>query len=135
MKLTAVFLLAITMNVSATGHSQNVTLNLFNTSLQKVFKEVRKQTGYVFFYKTDVLEGQPKINISVNNASINELMETCLSDLPLSYSIIDKTIVIRTKEGGVGKNPIVNEIPPADIQVSGRVLTAGGDPLVICIAL
>ena len=49
MKLTAVFLLAITMNVSATGHSQNVTLNLFNTSLQKVFKEVRKQTGYVFF--------------------------------------------------------------------------------------
>ena len=130
MKLTAVFLLAITMNVSATGHSQDVTLNLSSTSLQKIFKEIRKQTGYVFFYKTDVLKDQPRINVSVRKATINDVMEACLSDLPLSYSIIDKTIVIRAKERVAEKNTIVIETPPADIQVSGRVLTTAGDPLV-----
>src|SRR3954468_12822348 len=98
MKLTAVLLLATSMTVSATGHSQNVTLNLANASLQKVFKEVRKQTGYVFFYKVDILKNQPRINVSVNDATVIDVMETCLSDLPLSYTIIDKTIVIRAKE-------------------------------------
>ena len=98
MKLTAVFLLAISINVSANGYSQNVTLNFSRTSLEKIFKEIRKQTGYVFFYKTDLLKDLPKINVKVNNASISEAMDASLINLPLTYAIIEKTIVISAKE-------------------------------------
>lgn len=126
MKLTAVLLLAITMDVSATGFSQEVTLNLSNTSLEKVFKEIRKQTGYVFFYKTNVLKGIPKLNISVHNADIKETMEACLGRLPLSYSIIDKTIVVSPKEI---LEIITPQIIVPDIQVTGKVTSETGDPL------
>jgi hypothetical protein len=50
MKLTIVLLIAACLQVSAKGYSQKVTLKENNISLQKVFEEIRKQTGYHFFY-------------------------------------------------------------------------------------
>lgn len=128
MKLTAVFLLAITMNVSATGYSQEITLNLSNTSLENVFKEIHRQTGYVFFYKSNILKGVPKITIAVHNAGIKETMEACLVSSPLSYAIIDQTIVVRTKDL-VALKKITTEVALPDIQVTGKVTTAAGEPL------
>jgi len=129
MKLTAVFLLAISVNVSANGYSQNVTLNFSRTSLEKIFNEIRKQTGYVFFYKTDLLKDLPKVKVKVNNATISEAMDASLINLPVTYAIIEKTIVIRPKEI-VEKKSVVEYSPPADLKISGRITTDGGKPLV-----
>ncbi|MEO7767573.1 MAG: carboxypeptidase-like regulatory domain-containing protein, partial [Ferruginibacter sp.] len=128
MKLTAVFLLAITMNVSATGYSQNVTLNFSHASLEKIFKEVRKQTGYVFFYKTAILKGIPVIDVSVKNADIQQAMDACLAHLPLTYAIIDKTIVVNLKVSS-REEKVAEKSPPADIEVNGKVATDAGVPL------
>ena len=98
MKLTAVFLLAISVSVSANGYSQDVTLNFSRTSLEKIFNEIRKQTGYVFFYKTDLLKDLPKVKVKVTNASISEAMDASVLNLPLTYTIIDKTIVLSAKK-------------------------------------
>jgi len=128
MKLTAVFLLAISINISAKGHSQEITLKLSNTSLEKAFSEIRKQTGYVFFYKTDLLKDLPHISLKVKNATLEETMEACFSNLPLSYAIIDKTIVVSAK---VIKSieKVEEELPPVDIEVTGRIITDAGVPL------
>ncbi len=128
MKLTAVFLLALSVNLSAEGYSQDITLKLANASLEKAFNEIRKQTGYVFFYKTDLLKDLPSINLKVKNATLEKTMETCLSNLPLTYAIIDKTIVVSAK---VIKSieKVEEELPPADIEVTGRITTDAGAPL------
>jgi TonB-linked SusC/RagA family outer membrane protein len=128
MKLTAVFLLAISINVSAKGHAQEITLKLSNTSLEKVFSEIRKQTGYVFFYKTDLLKDLPGINLKVKNASIEETMEACFSNLPLTYTIIDRTIVVSAKPARIDKK-VKEVVPQADIDVRGRITNDGGVPL------
>jgi TonB-linked SusC/RagA family outer membrane protein len=128
MKLTAVFLLAISMNVSAIGYPQEVTLHLSHTSLENVFKHIRKQTGYVFFYKSNILKGVPNVTIAVNKASVKETMELCLLSLPLSYTIIDQTIVVRAKESSKPEK-VLTEIMLPDLQVTGKVTTANGEAL------
>ena len=49
MKLTAILILSACLQVSATGLSQNISLSEKNVPLQKVFKQIHKQTGYQFF--------------------------------------------------------------------------------------
>jgi hypothetical protein len=39
------------MQVSARNYSQKVTLNGNSITLQKVFEEIKKQTGYQFFIR------------------------------------------------------------------------------------
>jgi TonB-linked SusC/RagA family outer membrane protein len=129
MKLTAIILLTATLNVSATGFSQDVTLSLHRTPLEKVFKEVQKQTGFSFFYDADLLKGAPKVSLNVTRLALTELLDRCLSDLSLRYVIIDKTIVIKPQKKIPPPAEIVNAVV-ANILVEGVVETSDGTPLV-----
>jgi hypothetical protein len=53
MKLTSILLLAATLQVSARGYSQNVSLKVKGASLEKVMSEIQRQTGYRFIYEKD----------------------------------------------------------------------------------
>jgi len=50
MKLFAVFMLAFCLQAGAFGYGQKVTLTAKNASLKSVLTELKKQTGYLFFY-------------------------------------------------------------------------------------
>lgn len=65
MKITTVLLLALTLQISATGYSQKVTLNLRNVPLLKVLREIRKQTGFSFFYNSETLKQAGRENFCV----------------------------------------------------------------------
>ena len=97
MKLTAVLLFAACLQVSATGYSQKITLSQNNVSLRKVFKEIEKQSDYQFFYKDRLVSQTENVSIHVTNASIGEALDQCLKDQPLSYTILDKIIVVKAK--------------------------------------
>ena len=56
MKLTTIFLLAICMNAAAKGFGQKVSLLQTNAPLEKIFREIKKQTGYTFAYTRSLLK-------------------------------------------------------------------------------
>lgn len=126
MKLTAILLLAVCLHSSATGFSQNISLSVRNTPLEKVFKEIRKQTGYSFFYKNTLLRQAPKVNLSVKDASLQETLDLCFADLPVEYAIVAQTVVISPKKIDV---PVSNVTEPVAIEIQGTVTTAEGEPL------
>ncbi|MEP7256961.1 MAG: TonB-dependent receptor [Flavitalea sp.] len=128
MRLTAIILLAASLNVTASGFSQEVTLSVRNAPLGKVFKEIQKQTGCAFFYNVDLLRGIPKVSVAVTGASLRETLDRCLINLPLHYVIIDKTVVIKPKKE-VPPEILVTAEPVADITVEGIVRSATGEPL------
>ena len=66
MKLSTIFILAAIMQVSANSYSQNVTLNETNSNLDKVFTEIRKQTGYDFLYNTRLLRNTVPVTVNVH---------------------------------------------------------------------
>jgi len=124
---TTVLMIFALLQVSANGFSQ-ISLNKRNTPLEAVFKSIEKQTDYVFFSKDNDYKNKD-INIHVNNVSIETALDACFKDLPLTYKIIDKTIVVRKSEKREPANVSGNTKNVA-IDIQGRVTDAKGDALV-----
>jgi TonB-linked SusC/RagA family outer membrane protein len=124
-KLTAVLLVSACLQVSAKGYSQKVTLSETDVPLKKVFKEIRRQTGYLFFYSDELLQQARKVTIHLQDASLEQVLDSCFRDQPLVYHIVAKTIIVN----GAEPRPVSNPPPPDKIQVRGRVRDAGGAPL------
>jgi hypothetical protein len=94
MNYLTIFLLATCLQLSAGAYSQKVTLSGENISLKYVFSEIKKQTGYTFVYREVLLQRAGKVNINVRNASIQQVLDICFRNQPLSYSIINNNIVV-----------------------------------------
>ncbi|WP_025765310.1 TonB-dependent receptor [Dyadobacter tibetensis] len=98
MKLTAFFLLAVFMQVSAAVYSQTVRLNEHKSGLEKVFNEIRKQTGYNFLYNSRLLRNTDPVNIKAENEPLHRVLDQIFENQPLTYSIIERTIVVKKKK-------------------------------------
>ena len=126
MKITT-FLLIITLtNVSAAAFSQ-ITINEKNVSLEKVLKVIKKQTGYLVFYNDQDLQYANKIDVDFKNATLDDALNTCFTDQPLNYTIINKTIVIQKKEETF-MDKIRSTLDMA-VVIKGKVLNERGDPI------
>jgi TonB-linked SusC/RagA family outer membrane protein len=127
MKLIAMLLFLISFKGFATGaYAQNVSLDFKNVPLKKVFKEIQKQTGYYFLYTVELLERVEKENLVFQNASLQEVMNKCLQNTELTYSIVEKTIVIKSI---VSVPDIEVQAPPMLIPITGKVTDDKGQPL------
>lgn len=130
MKLSAVLLFAISLNISANVNSQTVTFSGKNVSIEKVFREVRKQTGYLIFCSYDVLGEARTVSINARDMALEEFLRTVLKSQLLDFSIENKTILIRKLGRSSPESGIEIPVPlPPPITVSGRVVTENGDPL------
>jgi len=120
MKLTAFLIIAAFLQLSTRGYSQKVSLSLSNASLGKVFKEITRQTGYSFLYTDEILNGIPKVDIHIKNVPLETALDNCFKDQPLTYSIVERTVIIKRKE----ENP-----PLPGPEVHGRVTDSTGRPM------
>jgi len=125
MKLTTILLIAICLQASANGNAQRVSISQQNTSLEKVFKEIHRKTGYQFFYQDELLRKAQHFDINVKNASIEEVLELCFKNQPLNFTITEKTITIEPKQ--VPRE--MNAPPPVQVEVRGMVKDENGNPL------
>ena len=129
MKLIVLLLIAATQ-VSATDFPQ-ITIFEKNAPLEKVFKEIEKQSGYVFSYDLALLHQAKSISIEAKNAQLSDVLNDCFKEQPLSYSIVGKTVVVKQKEEFLNNNPLVVENAiNENIKVSGTITdVATGKPL------
>jgi TonB-linked SusC/RagA family outer membrane protein len=125
MKLTVILLL-IAFHVSADGYTQVVTLDKKNAPLTEVFKEIRQQTGYDFFYELTWLEKAKPVTINVNNIPLTEALNLCFKDQPLTYSITGTTIVLKLKPAPAQLTMFKT---PDGFDVRGVVLDENSAPL------
>ncbi|RZK58827.1 MAG: SusC/RagA family TonB-linked outer membrane protein, partial [Pedobacter sp.] len=120
MKLIAILLLTASMHLSAASYSQNITLSVRNADLQNVFKEVNKQSGYLFFYTGKINISQKKVSVVLKSATIKQALDEILKDQALTYTIINNTVVLQNSaESPKGIESIVKPIP-----LTGRVVDA-----------
>ena len=98
MKFTAILLLATALQVSAKSYSQQVTLSLKDAPLEQVFSAIRQQTGYSFVYNDRLMKNTRPVSLEVNKASLEDVLQACFKDQPVTYSILDKIIVVKPRE-------------------------------------
>jgi TonB-dependent starch-binding outer membrane protein SusC len=129
MKLTTVFMIIACLQVSAAGFSQKVTIKGENISIQRIFEDIRKQTGFQFLYADDALRTAKPISLSVRNEKLENVLALCFRDQLLSYTISDKTIVVKRK---YAEPTVVAAIEPEAVappDIKGKVTDNNGAPL------
>lgn len=128
MRLTTVFLIAMIMQVSAGTFGQSITLHTKNTTLSTIIRDIRTQSGYDFFYNKELLKNTRPVTINVKNASIEEVLNQCLSGTALTFKIDNKAVVIKEKQVTVLDK--VKDFFTLPVDVRGRVVDlATGNPL------
>ena len=134
MKLTAIWLFAFCMQVSARSYSQKVSISVNNATLQQVFREITRQTGISFVYREAMLNGIDRVTLHVKNASIEQVLDACLRDQHIGYKLIGRSIVIR-KDAPVAivetraPDSVMYAEPPPPREIRGIVRTVNGAPL------
>ncbi|HVV05539.1 MAG TPA: TonB-dependent receptor [Puia sp.] len=126
--MTTILVLSACLTASANGVAQKVTLSESHVRIQKVFREIRKQTGYVFFYDAGVLQEAKPVSITVKDASVEEVLRQIFRGQPLDFSIERKSVTIVQKE--IREKPVEAAIPdqPSNT-ITGTVKDEKGNPL------
>lgn len=121
-KLTSVIIMLTLLQVQANGYAQRITIKARNIRLEQIFKEIKKQTSYNLFYDQDMLHAAAPVNISVKDASVEQVLEECFAGQHLTYEIDDNSITIRKKTTDLTK-ALPGNINQ-QIIISGRVTDA-----------
>nr|MCU0387933.1 TonB-dependent receptor plug domain-containing protein [Chitinophagaceae bacterium] len=132
MKLTAILMLVFSFQVNANIFSQKVTLEEKGASLQKIFRQIHRQTGYQFFYQDDLLDKYGKVDISVRNVELQEALKKCFNGLPLTFQVVNKTIIVNAQQNSqnvVVTPEVIEEPAPPPAEVRGIVLNEKSEPL------
>lgn len=99
---------------------QQIQLNLKDTSLEKVIKEIEKQTSYSFMYDSSV-DLSYHTDISYQGESISSLLTTLFNGKNIFYEILSNQIVLR-------KGQVQPDVPT--IRVKGTVKDKNRESLI-----
>jgi len=126
LKLTFLLLTIAMLHVSASGLSQSISFSGKDVPLEKIFAEVKKQTGYVFFYDLSVVKTAPAVTVEAKNMPLDNFLQLVFRDGRLKYTIQGTAIVVSMAERlpAIAGGPATEHVP-----VSGRVTDANGNPL------
>ncbi|WP_316814340.1 SusC/RagA family TonB-linked outer membrane protein, partial [Pedobacter heparinus] len=130
MRLTTVILIATIMQVSATGFAQKISMVKSKAPLKTVLKELKSQSGYIFLYTESVLKLAKPVDIKVNDADFQDVLEQIFENQPLSYTINESTITVKEKSPSLlDRALLVIQSIAKDLTVKGRVTDQDGKPL------
>jgi len=110
------------MQVSAKVAAQKITINERNAPIGKILKMIKDQSGQGFFYDNKLIKEAANVNINIQEATLEQALNTLFENQPFKYTSVDGTVVISKKEGATSgeKEPI---------RISGDILDDQGNPL------
>ena len=120
MKLVFILMTTVLLEVSAVAHAQKISFSYKNTTLQQVFQDIRKQSGYNILCDADII--QTKVtNLECRNGSLETALHECIEGKGLTYTISRNTVVVKRMPAGTPA--------AAQITVTGKVTDKSGTPL------
>ncbi len=124
-RITVILLLAGLMQVSAKSYSQNMKLNieLRNATIAAVLNQIENQSEYRFFYDNGQIDLSRKIDLNIENRSIDEILKQLFDGTQISYEISGRRILLVPKPGTEWMQQ------PKQSKVSGKVTDSSGTSL------
>lgn len=131
--LSYVFLLMFSMQflLAYSGRSQaldsiNVTVELRNENLRKLFKKIEKQTGFMFAYQPQQVDDYTGLSLPRKTRSVKATLDIALDGTALHYRQVNNSIIIfRRKE----EHFSISENKELAITITGTVVDAQSIPM------
>lgn len=122
MRITAFMLFIFCLHVNAKVVSQAITLSGKDIPAERLFAEVKKQTGYVVVCNEDLLRKLKPVSLNALRLPLKSFLEEAFRGQPVDFEIMRTTVGVREKRSGV--------VEDMDPPVRGVVLDSAGHPLV-----
>lgn len=117
-----IYLLALSICVSASGVSGKITIKKNRISVKNAFAVVKQQARMFVMYENNVINDKQLIDLSLENVSLKTALDEICSKAGLDYEIKGHYVLVtrddRLVRGGFGNN-----------EVTGRVIDEHGEPL------
>jgi TonB-linked SusC/RagA family outer membrane protein len=126
MKITTFLITVCIMQVSASSFAQKITLNQKGITIESLFREISKQTGYSVFYSDKKIDQNRKIDAHFKDTPLEEVLNVSFKDQPVKFTISDQSVLIERKEPTFLER-LANRW--ASIDASGRVVDSENRPL------
>lgn len=96
MRLTLICIVLAVLGVQANTYSQNTRFNFKykSTSIKQIIDDIKSQSEFEFFYSNDDFDTSAKIDLQINNATVEEVLQKIVDPISMKYKVIDKTVVI-----------------------------------------
>lgn len=87
-------MLAATVPICTPALSQRVSITGNNLVLERVFTEIRKQTGLEFFYESALLKAARPVSLDVHDMPVEAVLKQCLHGQGLDFTVRSGTIIV-----------------------------------------
>jgi len=126
MRLTIILIFGVIFTVSASdsySQAKRMNVQLNNSTIRDAFNYIEQNSEFIFLYREDDLDKSREIDVDLQNASINEILDEVLADQNLTYEIFDRQVVIRKADD------IDSSGQQTDITITGVVTDIMGQPM------
>ncbi|WP_161596711.1 SusC/RagA family TonB-linked outer membrane protein [Chitinophaga vietnamensis] len=117
------FLLIGCLQLTMITYAQ-VTLSGKGFTFVRLFKEIRKQTGYRFIYNNNMLPEDARMDIDVKDAPVTVILDRYLKPAMLAYEIREDKLIVISRL----KQREQQEGPAAQV-MRGKITDSNGQPL------
>ena len=133
MKFTVLLLLTASIQISARTSAQIITIDEKNAGIEKLMSLIEQQSGYRFFYDQKLTGKLPLISLHVKSENLENVLSALFKDLPIRYTIVRKSIVLKAKDEKPPLAPVPG-INPGDlsslpITIHGHITNENGEPI------
>ena len=90
---------------------KNITLKVEKEPLKSVFHKIESQLGVHIMYESSQVNNSQRVSLMVQNQSLEQVMDRICSSLSLTYQIVDKNVVVRSK------------VQQAKVRISGTIIS------------
>jgi hypothetical protein len=131
MKTTILFLIiGISVSYASNSYSQETILSvdLTNSCVKDVFREIEKRSEYLFFYYDDALDVNREVSIRMKDQTVNKILDRLFEGTDNAYVINDRQIFITRKEDMpvIGAEMIAQQLSK---RITGTVIDPSGEPV------
>lgn len=103
------------------AQEKTITLQVTDTPVSTVMKQIESQSGYTFFYNTKDIPLSLNVTLSVSNENIRTTLDKLFQGTNVTYSIDDKSIILSTRQKAQ---------TPKSHELVGRILDKKGQPVI-----
>lgn len=126
MRFIILFVLSsISLVHAADSYAQTATVSLEiqNKTVKEVLDKIEDQSEFTFFFNTRHVNAQRRVSVSTHNSDIFKVLEQIFAGTNVSYSILDKKIILSAE----GKS-----LTQADNtrKITGTVVDQNGEPVI-----
>jgi len=118
-------------SASTYASKAKLSLDYKNVPLHQVFTAIERQSEFIFFFNNNKINKDRIVTIKENNRLITDILNDLFKSTDITYSILDRRIILSTKSIIPEEKPV--NIPEPDqvkkITITGKVLDPNGQSL------